>query len=146
MTSESNRKPSRSAAPNNGRRVFRRWSTVAIFLLPAALIMGALLVYPIFFTFVRSTFNATGTEFVGLANYVDIFSERRTLIAVRNNIIWVVIVPPVITGIGLVLAVLSQRVPWAAVFRAIVFIPLVVSGLAAGVTFRFIYASDPKVG
>lgn len=146
MTSESNRTSSRSAAPDHGRRAFRRWSTIAIFLLPAAIIMGALLVYPIFFTFVRSTFNATGTEFVGLANYGEIFSERRTLIAVRNNIIWVVIVPPVITGIGLVLAVLSQRIPWAAVFRATVFIPLVVSGLAAGVTFRFIYASDPTVG
>ena len=146
MTSESNRTSSRSAAPIAGRRAFERWLTIAIFLLPGALIMGALLVYPIFFTFVRSTFNATGTEFIGLANYVDIFSERRTLIAVRNNIIWVVIVPPVITGIGLVLAVLSQKIPWAAVFRATVFIPLVVSGLAAGVTFRFIYASDPTVG
>ena len=146
MTSESNRTSSPSAAPIAGRRAFHRWVTIAIFLLPGALIMGALLVYPIFFTFVRSTFNATGTEFIGLANYVDIFSERRTLIAVRNNLIWVVIVPPVITGIGLVLAVLSQKIPWAAVFRATVFIPLVVSGLAAGVTFRFIYASDPTVG
>ena len=146
MTSESKRTPSKSAAPIAGRRAFGRWMTIAIFLLPAAIIMGAMLVYPIFFTFVRSTFNANGTAFIGLENYVDIFSERRTLIAVRNNIIWVVIVPPVITGIGLVLAVLSQRIPWAAVFRLTVFIPLVVSGLAAGVTFRFIYAADPSVG
>ena len=136
----------RRAAPRKGRRAVLHGLTVLAFVFPAALVMGALLAYPIFFTFVRSTFDATGTTFVGLDNYVEIFSRQRTLIAVRNNVIWVVIVPAIITALGLVFAVLSQRVPWAAAFRLALFIPLVVSGLAAGVTFRFLYAADPNVG
>lgn len=146
MASRSPYATSSRATPGSGRRALGRWLTVVAFLLPAVLVLGALLVYPIVFTFVRSTFDARGDAFVGIDNYVRIFSHPRTLIAVRNNLIWVVIVPATITGLGLVLAVLSQRVPWAAAFRMSLFVPLVVSGLAAGVTFRFLYAADPSVG
>jgi alpha-glucoside transport system permease protein len=134
------------APPRRGRRDLGPYVTVALFLTPALLVLGALLVYPILFTIVRSSFDADGDTFVGLANYVHIFTESRTLIAVRNNLIWVVLVPAVVTSLGLVFAVLAQRVAWAVAFRMVLFAPLVVSGLAAGVTFRFIYAADPEVG
>lgn len=146
MTSDRNYASSTRAAPRRGRRAFYHWFTVFAFLFPAALVLGALLAYPIIFTFVRSTFDATGDTFIGIDNYVRIFSQPRTLIAVRNNLIWVLIVPAIITALGLVLAVLAQKVPWAAAFRMALFVPLVVSGLAAGVTFRFLYAADPSLG
>ncbi len=119
---------------------------VAAFLGPALVILGALLVYPIFFTAVRSTFDVSGNNFVGLANYQQIFTQPRTLIAVRNNLIWVLVVPAIITSLGLVFAVLSNRLPWRSAFRMAIFLPLVVSGLAAGVTFRFLFAASPEVG
>lgn len=135
------------AAPRSrGGRAARHYLAVALFLAPALLVLGAMLVYPILFTIARSTFDADASTFVGLSNYARIFSEPRTLIAVRNNLVWVLIVPAVVTSLGLVFAVLAQRVPWAVAFRMVLFAPLVVSGLAAGVTFRFIYASDPDVG
>ena len=118
---------------------------VSAFLGPALILLGALLVYPIIFTGVRSTFDASGNNFVGLANYEQIFTQPRTLIAVRNNLIWVLVVPVIITT-GLVFAVLSNRLPWRSAFRMAIFLPLVVSGLAAGVTFRFLFAASPEVG
>ena len=119
---------------------------ISAFLGPALIILGALLVYPIIFTGVRSTFDAAGDTFVGLANYEQIFTNPRTLIAVRNNLIWVLVVPVIITTLGLVFAVLSNRLAWRAAFRMAIFLPLVVSGLAAGVTFRFLFAASPEVG
>lgn len=119
---------------------------VAIFLLPAVVILALFVVYPIGFTFVRSLFSATGDAFVGVDNYRRIVTQPRTLIALRNNAIWVIVVPIAVTSVGLVFAVLSERVSWGLAFRVLIFVPLVVSGLAAGVTFRFVYAHDPNVG
>lgn len=121
------------------------WKAAA-FLFPALILLGAMLVYPIIFTVIRSTFDASGQNFIGLDNYVKIFSEPRTLVAIRNNIIWVLVVPLAVTGLGLVLAVLSNNLRFRSAFRLFLFLPLVVSGLAAGVTFRFLYAADPEVG
>lgn len=119
---------------------------VAAFLGPALVILGALLVYPIIFTGIRSTLDASGNNFVGLANFERIFTQPRTLIAVRNNLIWVLVVPVIITSLGLVFAVLSNRLAWRSAFRMAIFLPLVVSGLAAGVTFRFLFAASSEVG
>lgn len=119
---------------------------VGAFLGPALILLGALLVYPIIFTGIRSTFDASGDNFVGLANYQQIFTQPRTLIAVRNNLLWVLVVPAIITSLGLIFAVLSNRLPWRSAFRMAIFLPLVVSGLAAGVTFRFLFAASPEVG
>lgn len=131
-----------------GRRPLSRDSylAVAIFLVPAVVVLLVFVLYPIAFTFVRSLFDARGTAFVGLSNYRRIVTEPRTLIALRNNAIWVLVVPVAVTSIGLIFAVLSERVSWGLAFRVLIFIPLVVSGLAAGVTFRFVYSHDPDVG
>ena len=135
-------------APRNNKtgRAVVLFLKVSAFLGPALIILGALLVYPIIFTGVRSTFDASGNNFIGLANYEQIFTQPRTLIAVRNNLIWVLVVPPIITALGLIFAVLSNRLPWRSAFRMAIFMPLVVSGLAAGVTFRFLFAASPEVG
>ncbi len=134
------------APRNRWGRATLQFFKISAFLGPALIILGALLVYPIIFTGVRSTFDAAGDTFVGLANYEQIFTNPRTLIAVRNNLIWVLVVPAVITTLGLIFAVLSNRLAWRSAFRMAIFLPLVVSGLAAGVTFRFLFAASPDVG
>lgn len=134
------------APRNKWGRATLHFLKIFAFLGPALIILGALLVYPIIFTGVRSTFDASGNNFVGLANYEQIFTQPRTLIAVRNNLLWVLVVPVIITSLGLVFAVLSNRLPWRSAFRMAIFLPLVVSGLAAGVTFRFLFAASPEVG
>ena len=117
-----------------------------LFLLPAAILLGALVAYPIVFTLIRSLFDRGGDSFVGLDNYGRVFTNPRTLIALRNNVIWVVVAPSVVTALGLIFAVLSERVRWQTAFKIVVFMPMAISFLAAGVIFRLVYEHDPARG
>lgn len=117
-----------------------------LFLLPAAVLLGALVVYPIAFTVLRSLFDRGGDTFIGVENYGRAFTSGRTLIALRNNVIWVVVAPSVVTALGLVFAVLSERVRWQTAFKIVVFMPMAISFLAAGVIFRLVYEHDPNRG
>lgn len=118
----------------------------APFLLPALVVLGALVVYPILFTVARSLFDRSGDEFVGLRNYGDMFANERTRTAIRNNVIWVVCAPALATALGLVFAVLAERVRWQTAFKVAVFMPMAISFLAAGVIFRLVYEADPQRG
>jgi alpha-glucoside transport system permease protein len=117
-----------------------------LFLLPALLLLGALVVYPIIFSVLRSVYDRTGDVFVGVDNYRDIFSRRETFVAIRNTALWVVIVPALVTALGLVFAVLTERVRWGTAFKVVVFMPMAISFLSAGVTWRLVYEKDPSRG
>ncbi|GLY51491.1 ABC transporter permease [Lentzea sp. NBRC 102530] len=116
------------------------------FLLPALVVLAALVLYPLVFSVIRSFFDASGDEFVGVRNYVDTFTDTRTLTAFRNNVIWVVVAPAAVTGLGLVLAVLTERIRWATAFRLVLFMPMAISLFASGVIFRLVYAENPEEG
>ncbi|RNL86830.1 carbohydrate ABC transporter permease [Halostreptopolyspora alba] len=117
-----------------------------VFLLPALLFLGAYLVYPILFSVYRSLWDAAGTEFVGLDNYRRMFTDPATFVALRNNVVWIVVAPIVVTLAGLIFAVLTERIRWATAFKIIVFMPMAVSFLASGVIFRLVYEQDPESG
>ncbi|NUK00092.1 sugar ABC transporter permease [Streptomyces lunaelactis] len=134
-------------AANPRRRAQRAKRNIAVvFVLPALLLLGALVVYPVVFSAGRSLFDASGERFVGGENYVEIFSDPATLTAIRNSTIWVVVAPVLLTGLGLVLAVLTERVRWATAFKLVLFLPMAVSFLAAGIIFRLAYEEDPDRG
>ncbi|MFD7899097.1 carbohydrate ABC transporter permease [Streptomyces sp. NPDC059743] len=116
------------------------------FLLPALVLLGALVVYPIGFSVYRSFFDKSGDNFAGLDNYVEIFTDDTILTAVQNNAIWVVVAPTVATALGLIFAVLTERVRWGTAFKLIVFMPMAISMLAAGIIFRLVYEQDPDRG
>lgn len=117
-----------------------------MFLAPAIVLLGAIVIYPIFYTIVRSVFDRAGDAFVGLDNYVEMFETERTRTAIKNNMIWVVFGPTVATGIGLIFAVLAERVRWETVFKVAVFMPMAISGLAVGVIFSLVYQTEPERG
>ncbi|MDA2808982.1 ABC transporter permease [Nocardiopsis suaedae] len=121
------------------------WMALA-FLLPALLFLGAYMLYPIGFSVYRSLWDAPGTTFVGLDNYVRMFTNPPTFVALRNNVVWVVVAPVVVTVAGLVFAVLTERIRWATAFKLVVFMPMAVSFLASGVIFRLVYEQDPERG
>ncbi|MFD6416498.1 carbohydrate ABC transporter permease [Streptomyces sp. NPDC060194] len=123
----------------------RKW-VAAVFLLPALVLLGALVVYPIGYSLWRSLFDADGSGFVGLGNYGDIFSDDATLTAVRNTAIWVAVAPALCTALGLIFAVLTERVRWGTAFKLIVFMPMAISMLAAGIIFRLVYEQAPEQG
>jgi alpha-glucoside transport system permease protein len=126
-----------------------RWST-ALFLFPAAIWLVAIVLYPLVYTLVRSLFHdgpaGQATTFAGLDNYVNIFTQADSFQAFRNNIIWVVVVPVLVTILGLIFAVLTQRVRWASAFKIVVFTPMAISFLAAGITWSLIYVDQPSQG
>jgi ABC-type sugar transport system permease subunit len=137
--------PTPSVSPRKGVTGTRLW-VAALFLLPALVLLGALVVYPIGYSIWRSLYDADGSGFVGLDNYGDIFSNNATLTAVRNTAIWVAVAPAVVTVLGLIFAVLTERVRWGTAFKLIVFMPMVISMLAAGIIFRLVYEQDPHLG
>ncbi|MEU7023279.1 sugar ABC transporter permease [Streptomyces sp. NPDC046203] len=120
--------------------------TATVFLLPALLLLGALVVYPIGYSVQRSFFDKSGDSFAGFDNYVALFTDDAIRTALRNNLIWVVVAPTVATALGLIFAVLTERVRWGTAFKLVVFMPMAVSMLAAGIIFRLVYEQDPERG
>ncbi|POX61878.1 ABC transporter permease [Streptomyces sp. Ru62] len=139
--------PRPAAGPAPARRGRRRARLIALlFVLPALLLLGALVVYPVLFSVGRSFFDASGSRFVGGDNYTEMFRDPATLKAIRNTTIWVVVAPALLTGLGLILAVLVEKVRWATAFKLLLFMPMAVSFLAAGIIFRLAYDEDPDKG
>ncbi|MGD0943827.1 MAG: ABC transporter permease subunit [Acidimicrobiales bacterium] len=117
-----------------------------VFLVPGAVLLLAIVIWPAIATIRYSFYNATATKAVGLSNYKSLFSTADTLIAFRNNVIWVLVFPFIVTVIGLVFAVLSEHIRWATAFKIVIFLPIVFSVTASSLVFTQIFQLDPHVG
>ena len=124
----------------------RNVALAAAFLAPALVFLGAFVVWPALATAVRSLSDATGDRFVGLDNYRAMFAEPRMRRAMANSFVWVAAFPVLVVTIGLILAVLADRVPWKTAFKTVVFLPMAISLLASGVIWRIVYETDPDRG
>ena len=113
------------------------------YMAPALLFLLAFLVYPVVNTFYISFFNANSTQFVGLDNYVYLFTSTDTLTVIRNNLLWLVLFTGVVVGLGLVMAVLTNQVRYEAAAKAVIFVPMAISFTAAAVIWRFMYVYQP---
>lgn len=139
--------PPGPGAPKSRKSVTGTRKAVAVlFLLPALVLLGALVVYPIGYSLVRSFSDASGDGFAGIDNYKALFTDDGIRTALKNNIIWVVFAPTVSTALGLIFAVLTERVRWGTAFKLVVFMPMAISMLAAGIIFRLVYDQDPGKG
>jgi alpha-glucoside transport system permease protein len=140
--------PPRGAPPPVDEPGFlRRHAVTAVFLAPAVVVLGVWVVYPAIYTIVRSFYGKTGFgDFVGIDNYKALFTTGTITTAIENNAIWVGVVPATITAIGLVFAVLTERIRWALAFKTAVFMPMAISLFAAGVIWQIMYRQDPSVG
>jgi alpha-glucoside transport system permease protein len=131
--------------PEAGR--LRRYLINGAFLLPAFVMLGAWIVYPAVYTIAQSFFGGQGFgHFVGIDNYKSLFSDSTLRTAIKNNAIWVAVVPAFITSIGLIFAVLTERIRWAVAFKTVVFMPMAISLFAAGVIWRVMDRQEPQVG
>lgn len=129
-----------------GSQRLRRAATTAVFLGPAVVLLGVWVVYPTLRTIVRSFFDRDGEVFVGLDNYEAIFTTDTLVTALQNNALWVAVVPAFITAVGLIFAVLTERIRWQVAFRTAVFMPMAISLFAAGVIWRIMLDQDPERG
>jgi alpha-glucoside transport system permease protein len=125
---------------------WRKHALAAGFIAPAAFFLAVWIVYPTVRTIIRSFFSADGEEFVWFDNYEQLFTTDTLVTAIKNNAIWVAVVPALVTALGLIFAVLTERVRWSVAFKTVVFMPMAVSAFAAGVTWRIMYVKDPEQG
>jgi len=125
-------------APAVWRDRIRPWFWLA----PALLLLAVFLILPTIGTIVRSFQNTAATAFVGLDNYVWFFGSNDALIALRNSALWVVFLTVFCVGLGLLIAVLVDRVRFESVAKSVIFVPLAISMVAAGVIWRFMYAYE----
>ncbi|MGL3151848.1 carbohydrate ABC transporter permease [Microbacterium sp. A82] len=109
------------------------------FLAPAFLLLLVGLILPSLQTFVASFLNSSGKSFVGLANYTWIFGQPDGIRVVVNTIVWVLVVPTVSTIVGLAYAVFIDRTRGEKIYKVLVFMPMAISFVGAGIIWRFMY-------
>jgi alpha-glucoside transport system permease protein len=128
-----------------GGRWHRHLGSLA-FIAPGAIWLLAIVGYPLLETIRDSFYNSDSTRFVGVANFKTIFSTADILVTFRNNVIWVIVFPFFVTFLGLVFAVLTERIRWATAFKAIIFMPIAFSATTSGLVWNSIMNIDPHVG
>ncbi len=121
-----------------------------IFVGPAVAILIWYLALPTVRSFWISLFSRDGSEFVGLANYISVFTERTMLVAFRNNLLWIVFGATLAIVFGLLVAVLADRSKFENAAKSLIFLPMAISMVGAGVIWNFIYEvkdiADPQIG
>lgn len=129
-----------------------------LFILPAFVLIIVFLVYPTFRT-IQLSFDTglgfTTSEFVGLDNYVNLFTRDRLFFnisswppsgAVFNTLLWLILFTIGTVGFGLLVAVLANSVRYEVLIKTIIFVPMAISFTAAGIIWRFVYSPDPNTG
>lgn len=119
------------------------WVVVGGFLGPTFLLLLVGLVYPALSTIRGSFYDKDGSDFVGLDNYVTVFTEDNFQTVLLNTVLWVVLVPLVTTTFGLVYAYLVDRTRFESLAKALVFLPMAISMVGAGVIWKFVYEFRP---
>ena len=128
--------------PNAGRNtsranMIRPW----LFLMPAMVALGLYLAYPVFATLWLSL-NRDG-NFVGLANYASMMGEAKFWESMRNNMLWLIVVPAASTAFGLLAAQLTDRIGWGNIAKSLIFMPMAISFVGASVIWKLIYDTRP---
>jgi alpha-glucoside transport system permease protein len=128
-----------------GRRKPRRFSLWAwLWIAPAVILLLLFFIYPLITTIIYSLEDASSTSFVGVKNYVTIFTDSAMLNVLKNNLIWLVLGTFLTVGLGLLVAVLVDRVKIESVIKSALFIPMAISFVGAGIIWRFVYIYEPS--
>jgi alpha-glucoside transport system permease protein len=117
-----------------------------VFAGPAVVLLAFYLVYPAVNTTIISFQNSSSTEFVGIDNYTRIFTESQYLIAMRNSLVWVLVVPAAAVLIGLAFATLADKLSrrTESFSKSLIFLPMAISFVGASVVWGFVYAFRPE--
>ena len=123
---------------------------VIVFIAPAFIVLFIFILYPVFETVRLSFYDKFGREFVGLHNYLWAINDPNFRRSILNNLGWLLIVPTLSTFFGLVIANLTDRIWWGTIAKSIIFMPMAISFVGAGVIWKFIYdyrgTGDQQIG
>jgi alpha-glucoside transport system permease protein len=129
----------------NGERV-----QGVLFVGPAIVLLAVGLMYPAILTIVQSLRGRSGEESFTLSNYSAMFTQPELLLVLRNTALWVILVPFLATAIGLIYAILIDRARGEAFAKALIFLPMAISMVGAGIIWKFVYqykqTSRPQIG
>ncbi len=117
-----------------------------VFVGPAVFFLIWFLALPVVRTFALSLYNHDGTAFVGIDNYVQVFTQRIMIEAWRNNLLWLIVGTPLTIGLGLLIAILADRSRFERVAKSLIFLPMAISMVGAGVIWKFVFDVNPKIG
>jgi len=113
------------------------------FLAPAAILLGVGLIYPTIGTTIQAFQDNRSRDFVGLDNFIWIFTQPYGIRVVINTIVWVLIVPALSTAFGLAYAVFIDKSRGEKIFKVLVFMPMAISFVGASIIWRFVYTARP---
>ena len=114
-----------------------------VFIGPAIILLAWLLLFPALRTLLISFYNADSSTFVGFSNYIAVFTERTLQMAIRNNLLWVLIGTSLSVSLGLIIAVLADRSSFEKTAKSILFMPMAISFVAIGIIWKFVYYYKP---
>ena len=117
------------------RSQIRPW----LFIAPALLFLTMYLIYPVFETLRLSFYDKFGQNFIGFDNYVWALTDNIFWQSALNNLGWLIVVPFFATAIGLVIAVLADRLWWGNIAKSLIFMPMAISFVGASVIWKFVY-------
>ncbi|MEU1397507.1 sugar ABC transporter permease [Micromonospora zamorensis] len=129
-----------SGAPLPRRTKPREGLFALFFLLPTLLLLTIGLVVPAIRTTMLSLMDGSSTNWVGLRNYGWMFSDDSIVRVLINTLIWVLVVPLVATGFGLIYAVLVDKARFESVAKSLIFLPMAISFVGASIIWKFVYA------
>lgn len=121
-----------------------------VFIAPAVFVVGLFLVYPLVATIVasfRSDRLVRGERpFVGLENYQAMLTNEQTWDALLNNLLWVIFVPTFAVIVGLLVAVLADRVgpKGESIAKSLIFLPMAISFVGASAIWLLVYRIQPE--
>jgi alpha-glucoside transport system permease protein len=115
-----------------------------LFLMPALLALSVYLAYPVFATLWLSFFDKTGDAFVGIDNYRTMLGEPKFWESLKNNMLWLIVVPALATAFGLLAAQLTDRIKWGNVAKSLIFMPMAISFVGASVIWKLVYDARPE--
>ena len=124
----------------NRANLIRPW----LFLFPALAALGLYLAYPVVETLRLSlTDRDMGGAFIGLENYRKMSIDPKFWEAMRNNALWLLVVPAASTAMGLLVAQLTDRIRWGAIAKSLIFMPMAISFVGAAVIWKLVYDARP---
>ena len=115
-----------------------------VFVGPVLMMLAAFLGVPTVLTFYQSFFDRASVNFIGLDNYIYAFTSTAMLESFRNNLMWMIVGTGGSVVFGLLIAVLADRSRMENFAKSLIFLPMAISFVGAGIIWRFIYFFKPK--
>jgi len=121
----------------NGKKA--RPIALVIFLAPALVLLVAGLIIPAIRTFLFSFMNPDSNEWIGFENYYWMTQDPNIRTIMVNTILWILVVPIFTAALGLLLAIMLDRIKHESIPKSLLFMPMAISFVGASIIFKFVY-------